>query len=212
MTRQTCRPWNKSDSRYARAAETHMKILIAAQRVFIDSGYERTSMDAVAREAGVSKMTVYRQFKDKNNLFIACMNDQCWEMLEISQYSSAKDKSDAKDKLTKYAHLIVDLITAPDILKLYRMLLGEINHFDGLGESFYFGGPHRAIEIVERILYDLVPSERRRFLAQTFFWACLADTYERVVLGVLDPSAAKPHFANQIALATDLILEGVSGC
>jgi len=210
MTSKICRRWNEGDRRYARAAETHAKILNAAQRVFIGSGYERTSMDAVAQEAGVSKMTVYRQFKDKKTLFIACMNDQCWEMLEVENYSSSKNKSDASLALVNYAHLMVNLITDPDIVKLYRMLLGEINHFDGLGEHFYFGGPYKAIEIVERILYDLVPPERRRFLAQTFFWACLADTYERVVLGVLDPTAAKPHFANQIAMAADLVLEGVS--
>lgn len=46
-------------------------ILDAAKRLFVSMGYASTSMDAVATEAGVSKLTVYSHFNDKETLFSA---------------------------------------------------------------------------------------------------------------------------------------------
>ena len=40
-------------------------ILDAAKRLFVSQGFERVSMDQIAAEAGVSKLTVYSHFGDK---------------------------------------------------------------------------------------------------------------------------------------------------
>ena len=40
-------------------------ILDAAEKLFLSQGFTGTSMDAVAKEAGVSKLTVYSHFSDK---------------------------------------------------------------------------------------------------------------------------------------------------
>ena len=48
-------------------------ILDAAKALFIAQGFAGTSMDAVATEAGVSKLTVYSHFSDKATLFAAEM-------------------------------------------------------------------------------------------------------------------------------------------
>ncbi|MBK6491113.1 MAG: helix-turn-helix transcriptional regulator [Sphingomonadales bacterium] len=77
MKNENRRQWNPDDKRFARVAQKRAQILEAAQRVFLSSGYERASMDGIAQEAGVGKMTVYRQYADKRTLFIACLNDQC---------------------------------------------------------------------------------------------------------------------------------------
>jgi len=42
----------------------------AAHALFLRDGYARTSVDAVAREAGVSKRTVYDYYGDKQRLFL----------------------------------------------------------------------------------------------------------------------------------------------
>lgn len=48
-------------------------ILDAAKILFLSHGYANTSMDAVASEAGVSKLTVYSHFNDKETLFSAAV-------------------------------------------------------------------------------------------------------------------------------------------
>ena len=43
--------------------------------LFARDGYERTSVDAIAAEAGVSKRTVYSHYGDKENLFLLVLRE-----------------------------------------------------------------------------------------------------------------------------------------
>jgi len=49
------------------------QVLAAARRVFLAKGYERATLDAIAREAGFSKGVVYSQFESKADLFLALL-------------------------------------------------------------------------------------------------------------------------------------------
>ncbi len=49
----------------------------AAHRLFLEHGFAATSMDAVAREAGVSKATLYSYFPSKEALFAHLIADEC---------------------------------------------------------------------------------------------------------------------------------------
>lgn len=206
MASENRRAWDPDDKRYARMAEKKNHIMQVAQGVFIRNGYERTSMDAIAKEANVGKMTVYRQFADKQTLFIACMNDQCSAMLTPDTYPVAQSLAQAEQILIQYGHVIVDLITQKEIVSLYRMLIGETNHFDGLGALFYQGGPSQAINVIEKVLAKLFGKREARLRAQTFFWSSLGDTYERVVLGVVEAVDVRESFDEQIKFAAGIAL------
>jgi len=200
------RSWKPEDKRYARAVEKRQQIIDAAQRVFVRNGYERTSMEAIALEAGVGKMTVYRQFADKQSLFVACSSERCREMLVPEMFDVAESLEEAHASLIAYGELIVDLLTQQDIVMLYRMLIGEANHFAGLGQIFYEEGPKQVIHVIERIIARLFDASEVRLRAQTFFWASLGDAYERVVLGVIDRETSVTDFRAQIEMAARLSL------
>src|SRR3974377_415278 len=53
----------------------------AALTLFASDGYERTSVDAIAAEAGGSKRTVYSHYGDKENLFLSVVRDTYEGML-----------------------------------------------------------------------------------------------------------------------------------
>src|SRR6185437_6781058 len=59
-----------------RDPERKRRILEAAQSHFNEHGLERASVDAIAAEAGVSKMTVYSNFGSKEGLFEAVVQDR----------------------------------------------------------------------------------------------------------------------------------------
>jgi len=63
-------PKRKYDSsrRQAQARETKIQIVEASRVLFIKYGYAGTTIEAIAREAGVSKVTVYSMFKNKRNI------------------------------------------------------------------------------------------------------------------------------------------------
>jgi AcrR family transcriptional regulator len=60
-------------SREAQVGRNREQVLAAARRVFLASGYERATLDAIAEEAGFSKGVVYSQFESKGDLFLALL-------------------------------------------------------------------------------------------------------------------------------------------
>ena len=72
-----------SESRSDRSRKT---LLLAATAVFLEKGYDGTSMDDVAARAEVSKPTVYKYFSDKEQLFAAIVRattDQIDELVRL---------------------------------------------------------------------------------------------------------------------------------
>lgn len=162
-------------------------------------------MDAVADEAGVAKMTIYRQFGDKRSLFIACMNDRCRDMLVPERYPVAQSLDEAKASLVDYGYVVFDLITQHDIILLYRILISQAGGFDDLAGIFYQQGPAQAYTVIEKIIGELFDPEEAAIRARTFFWASLGDAYQRVILGLDTSAEARTLFAQQIILTVDRI-------
>jgi AcrR family transcriptional regulator len=60
-----------SGIREQKKQQTYMAIINAAIRLFTEKGYEETSMEELARSAGVGKSTIYGYFKTKDDIFLA---------------------------------------------------------------------------------------------------------------------------------------------
>jgi AcrR family transcriptional regulator len=58
-----------------RSASAHRKVLQAALELVAEHGVDGTSMDAVARESGVSKATIYKHWADKDALLLEMLAD-----------------------------------------------------------------------------------------------------------------------------------------
>ncbi|MFN3713151.1 MAG: TetR/AcrR family transcriptional regulator [Alcanivoracaceae bacterium] len=67
----------------ARAASSNDQVLDAALGLFIEFGLRRTSMDDVARKAGMGRATVYRRFGDKDQLVQAVILRECQQQLAL---------------------------------------------------------------------------------------------------------------------------------
>lgn len=52
---------------------TRDRIVAAARRLFAERGYRGATTSEIARAAGVAEGTIYRHFKDKKELFLACV-------------------------------------------------------------------------------------------------------------------------------------------
>ena len=68
-----------------KSEEKRTSIRESAARLFLDEGFERTSMDSIANAAGVSKQTVYSHFENKDELFKSCIEGK------IRQYELRPD-------------------------------------------------------------------------------------------------------------------------
>lgn len=52
---------------------TQDRIIAAARTLFGENGFHRTTTAEIARQAGIAEGTIYRYFKDKKELFVACV-------------------------------------------------------------------------------------------------------------------------------------------
>lgn len=56
-----------------RSGEKRERIIDAARVLFLRQGLRATTMEAIAREAGIAKPTLYTQFSDKDAVFMAIL-------------------------------------------------------------------------------------------------------------------------------------------
>jgi AcrR family transcriptional regulator len=126
-------------------------ILAAAKREFLAGGFGAVSMDAIAREAGVSKATVYAHFGSKEELFGAVIGREC-EQRFAGLSAGELDPRDLRASLTVLGRRFLDLVLSPDAIALHRIILGEVTRFPVLGEVFWRAGPERNLIQIEGFL------------------------------------------------------------
>jgi len=140
------RPAGRGDS--GGKAET---ILVAAERAFLASGFGAVTMDAIAREAGVSKATVYAHFTGKEELFgaiVARVSERRFGGFSVE----ALDPVDIEASLTAIAHRFIDLVLSPEAISLNRIIVGEVTRFPVLGQVFWAAAPERQRVQIEAFL------------------------------------------------------------
>jgi len=113
----------------------------AALTLFARDGYERTSVDAIAAEAQVSKRTVYSHYGDKENLFLLVVNDTYQQFRERFAEVSGRMARDVhsvdevEKSLTECVGEIVRAISStPDRALLVRLVMTEMPRFPALLE------------------------------------------------------------------------------
>lgn len=65
-----------SGIRAAKKRATRQAIIAAAVRLFAEQGFEKTSIDQIARAAGIGKGTIYGYFRAKEEIFLAFCEDE----------------------------------------------------------------------------------------------------------------------------------------
>ncbi len=149
-------------------------IAAAALRLFLRDGYERTSVDAIAAEAGVSKRTVYNRYGDKENLFLSVLRDTYDSMM--TGFRSIVEKhlgeiTDVQQDLTAFAlEVALTMTTAPDRIALVRLVMSEAPFFP-----------------------TLIRAERGETTMHGSVTACLARLAGEGRLAIADPAEAAEH-------------------
>jgi AcrR family transcriptional regulator len=161
-------------------------ILAASERNFLASGFGAVSMDAIAREAGVSKATVYAHFAGKEELFEAVIEREC-ERYFASFSAGELDPHDVRGSLTVLGCRFLDLVLSDDAIALYRIIVAEVVRFPVLGEVFWRVGPERERVQIEEFLRGAVAVgslalDNPRLAAEQFLGLVRGDTQMRRVL------------------------------
>jgi TetR/AcrR family transcriptional repressor of mexJK operon len=115
-------------------------ILKAAGACFLRSGFARTSMDAIAEQAGVSKLTLYSHFLNKDLLFKAMIVAKCREQGPPGGHLELAGQ-DPRAALIQIGTNFVRLMVSPEVLALNRVVATESVENPKLAELLYQAGP-----------------------------------------------------------------------
>jgi len=141
---------NKVSAARTRADAKRAVILKGAKAIFLRDGFAGTSMDAVAAEAGVSKMTVYRHFGSKEDLFAGVITDLCDRIIDTDLDEMLKRSP--QEALRAYARKMIEIVFAPETIGLHRIVVAEGHRFPKLGRLFYATGPQQCIDALAQYL------------------------------------------------------------
>jgi AcrR family transcriptional regulator len=122
--------------------ETRQIIFEAAGHEFAGNGYAATSMEAVARRAGVSTKTLYRLIPNKAALFEGMVSDRLDRFLSEVNLGAA-DHTDIEEALCAVLIACTDLMLDEEVIALQRMVLQEAATFSDIAGTFYRNGIQR---------------------------------------------------------------------
>ena len=121
-------------------------LLAAAEDVFLERGFEATSMDDVAKRAGVSKKTIYGFVDAKEKLFEAVMQARIADS-RISQLPDAVPTAAAlEEALVQYFIELARFVLSPISVQLFRAVAAEAVRFPAIAETYFREGPSCMID------------------------------------------------------------------
>ena len=168
-------------------------ILDAAKRLFSDGGFSGTSMDQIAAEAGVSKLTVYSHFGDKEALFSAAVQAKREEMLPDDLFAQEL-KGPLRTQLKAIASAFFALISSDEAISTQRMMMALGQADDPLRKLYWEAGPQRIHDAFGAFLQSRIEAGELEVAdvpraSEQFFALIKGEMHGRMICGL----CAKPQ-------------------
>jgi TetR/AcrR family transcriptional regulator, mexJK operon transcriptional repressor len=129
------------------------KIVDAACNLFGELGFQATTMDKVAREAKISKLSIYKHFENKEALFSAAIAARCQAFAPKSLFDGVQGT--AEDQLLAVGISLLRLLLSPDVRGVKGMIASDKTNRAQLTKLFFEAGPMRFLGQIENLLRHL---------------------------------------------------------
>ena len=160
-------------------------MLEGARAVFLRDGFDGASVDDIAREAGVSKATLYAYFPDKQLLFKEICAQEC--LRQTQEVEAEIDPSmTVEAMLTLAGERIAGFILSDFGQNACRLIIGEGARFPELARDFYRNGPGLVHDRLVHHLHHLAQNGALQIddldlAAEQFIQLCKAALMEKLV-------------------------------
>lgn len=187
------------------------QILSAARDLFLSQGYGNTSMDAVAKHAGVSKSTLYAHFENKEQLFGAVVGTVRQRLHDALTSVSTTHERDIRKMLTQIGTQFMRYVTEPTSLTIFRVVIGEIQKFPELGREMYQSGNSVIIRTVADFFRQwadagLLSIEDTMLAARQFLSLVKGDLQFRCLMDI-DQNATETDIKRNVEGAVSMFLD-----
>lgn len=192
------------------SAQLSDRILDVATALFLSHGFGTTSIEAVAKRAGISKRTFYHRFRGKEVLFEAVVR----RLIErwMPPFDSALlDAPNIDAALRSTAEYMLNIALKPEALALHRIVIAEARQFPGLARILHELGAASGVERISRDLDrrvaagEIGPCDTR--LAAEQFILMVVTGPQRRALGLGTP-LGKTELGDWVDGTVTLFLDG----
>ncbi|WP_289151933.1 TetR/AcrR family transcriptional regulator [uncultured Salipiger sp.] len=131
--------------------EKRRQILDGAWRVFVDQGFDAASMNSICKAAGVSKGTLYVYFENKEDLFVALVEDKRKAFFQ-GIFERLADAGTIEERLFAYASGLATQLNSEDVIRAQRIVISVVERMPKLGTRFYDAGARHFLSCLQDFL------------------------------------------------------------
>jgi AcrR family transcriptional regulator len=187
-------------------------ILDVAAPAFLEHGYARISLSAIAAQVGGSKATMWRHFPSKADLFAAVLERQT-ESFRESLDAVLRQRRTLRETLRDFCVAYMVKLNSEEAIALHRLVIAEAARFPEIGEIFYRQGP----ALVNRLLTEAIAEACRRgdlgpcdaeAAARYITSMCLSGRFQHMLYGIGNHESDEDHF-HEAERIVDFFMKGL---
>jgi AcrR family transcriptional regulator len=171
-----------------RPDEVRRAILDATLQLYLENGYAGTNTDVIAAVSSVSKQTIYRHFADKDELVREALLSliSAAENQGAESFDALAETDDLRRDLRIFARQHLHDVIQPDIMRIRRRIIAEVDRFPDVARAWYDAAPKRGHE---KLAATFARLQERGFLrmedpllaAEQFNWLILSIPMNRAM-------------------------------
>ena len=193
-------------------------IVKTALELFLEKGYEKTSLSDIVAISGGSLSSIYTFFENKEGLFEAIVEQEIDSLIkEIDEKIDLKISHSLEEFLTKFATIIFSIVCSKRYISLGRIMMSEGSKNGGkLGKTF-LDQILKKIDLVlinfferDEIKAKLDPKFSAKFAAKYFIQSVIGAYYYDSLLINEEPKLSEKERKKHVGLCVELFLNGVS--
>lgn len=191
--------------------QRNLELLDRALDLFLERGFERTTIDAIAASVGMAKRTVYLRYGDKTGLFKAALKRAIESWIVPVDRLRAAETEDIGESLLKIGRMLVANVMSPAGLRLVRVTNAESGRLPEIGAFSYTHGTAPTIAyladfIRRRIRPDGVEVGNAEEAAIAFLYLVVGGPATMPAWGI---TLSEPAIDKHTQYAVRLFLHGV---
>jgi TetR/AcrR family transcriptional regulator, mexJK operon transcriptional repressor len=196
---------------YDEAVKRDERLIAIAASMFMERGFEGTSIDAVAEAAGVGKATLYARYKDKGELFAAVLQRKIDRWLVLYGADDDTATGSVEDVLLVRARRTVAAALTPEAVAINRIVMAQSARFPNLAKLVHEQGWQRSNAAVAGLLDRFAKAgqievEDTTVAADLFLSLVIGRQTRMAMLGIeTDPE----QIDQRVQAAVKLFLNGV---
>jgi len=125
----------------------------AACELFVELGFQATTLEKVAQRARISKLSIYRHFENKEALFSAAIAAHCHQFAPQALFEGIDGS--AEHQLMAVGSSLLRTLLSPEVRSVEAMIMADKTNQKSLSKLHYEAGPAYVVAQIEALLRQL---------------------------------------------------------